>query len=300
MGVHSKHESRYSRPGPDNTLYTMYSLHREDRRVQLCTPGPVRTLYCCHLYLAQIPLQCTGSSYQHHSSPSHSKVLKSPYLPSMLLLLLLPLVLGHQVEVEQGLLSPRSPPLVSHKGKKILSYLGIPYGAPPVGQQRFQLPQAAPAWEGVLQADQSISCPQWDDWAGGLKGREDCLVTNVHVTEEALSKGGTPVMVWIHGGGFVFGDGSPEFYGPEWLLDFGVIMVSINYRLGALGFLSTGDQVGLEGMLETVSFNILITFISSLFLLRRSYLVTWVCGTSGLLSNGSRVISEPSEVTRRG
>ena len=176
----------------------------------------------------------------------------SSQLKSMLVLLILPMVLCHQVVVKQGLLTPRSPSLVSHRGKRILSYLGIPYGAPPEGERRFQLPQAAPAWEGVLQADQSISCPQWDDWAGGLRGREDCLVINVHVTEEALRMGNTPVMVWIHGGGFVFGDGTPEFYGPEWLLDFGVIMVTINYRLGALGFLSTGDQVGMEGLLKTL------------------------------------------------
>ena len=172
----------------------------------------------------------------------------------MLLLLLLPLVLGRQLEVEQGPLTPRSPSLVTHRGKKILSYLGIPYGAPPEGEARFQLPRPAPAWQGVLEADQSVGCPQWDAWAGGARGQEDCLVLNVHVTEEAVRKRSTPVMVWIHGGGFVFGDGTPEFYGPEWLLDFGVIMVSINYRLGALGFLSTGDEVGWRGSVFNTEF----------------------------------------------
>ena len=71
------------------------------------------------------------------------------------------------------------------------------------------------------------------NYTGNVIGSEDCLFLNVYSTRpmEAL-----PVLVWIHGGGFTSGAG--DWYRPDFLLDFNLVVVSINYRLGALGFLS--------------------------------------------------------------
>ena len=161
----------------------------------------------------------------------------------VILLLLLHCVLGRQVQVQQGRLVGPSQGR-THHGKPFLSYLGVPYGAAPEGERRFQLPVPATPWEGELVADRSVSCPQYEPWSQSIIGVEDCLVVNVHATKEVLESGkpNTPVMVFIHGGGYVFGDGTPQLYGPDWILDFGVILVTLNYRLGALGFLSTGDK----------------------------------------------------------
>ena len=52
-----------------------------------------------------------------------------------------------------------------------------------------------------------------------------------------------PTMVYFHGGGYLVGDGGADFYGAEWFMDYGVVLVTVNYRLGPLGFLSTGDEV---------------------------------------------------------
>ena len=133
----------------------------------------------------------------------------------------------------------------SHQGSPVVSFLGVHYGQAPVGDRRFQLARPSEAWTGVRLADSDVKCPQLDSFSGSMVGVEDCLVLNVHLTEEMMDAEtpDTPVLVFIHGGGFVFGDGTSEIYGPEWILDFGVILVTINYRLGALGFLSTGDQV---------------------------------------------------------
>jgi len=156
----------------------------------------------------------------------------------------LDMVSPHQVRLDQGWLQGVREH-TTHQGRDIISYLGIPYGLPPVGGRRFSLPQPNVGWEGVMMADRQVKCPQQDILTDTILGEEDCLVVNVHVLEEVLraNNSSTPVLVFIHGGGFLFGDGTSKIFGPEWLLDFGIILVTINYRLGPLGFLSTGDQV---------------------------------------------------------
>jgi len=82
-------------------------------------------------------------------------------------------------------------------------------------------------------------------FGGKVKGKEDGgLVLNVFATKEVLAKPDSPVpvMVWIHGGAFGIGSGTTDMYSPVWLMDHGVVIVTINYRLGAFGFLSTGDN----------------------------------------------------------
>lgn len=117
-------------------------------------------------------------------------------------------------------------------------FLGIPYAAAPVGDLRWRPPQPPPGWQGVRQATAFGSqCPQ----PGGPFGRagtdEDCLYLNVF-TPRHRRQGShrLPVMVWIHGGALVTGEGS--VYNPVRLVEQDVVVVTINYRLGALGFLA--------------------------------------------------------------
>ena len=110
----------------------------------------------------------------------------------------------------------------------------IPYAKPPVGSLRFKKPELIleNAWEGILDGSQKISaCTQP---GGGLlfgkySGSEDCLHLNVYVPK--TSKKELPVMAWIHGGGFNLGDSGDFIYGPGYLLDKDVILVTLNYRL---------------------------------------------------------------------
>lgn len=123
----------------------------------------------------------------------------------------------------------------------IISYKGIPYAAPPVGELRWRPPQPALAWTGVRQADRhSPACPQQGTYpldAPAEATSEDCLTLNVwtpaNIQGEKLA-----VMVWIHGGGLINGSGSIPLYSGDRLAKRGVIVVTLNYRLGALGFLA--------------------------------------------------------------
>jgi para-nitrobenzyl esterase len=115
------------------------------------------------------------------------------------------------------------------------AYVGIPYAAPPVGSLRWRPPQPPARFKGVFQATQfGNPCPQFDSF-GNIIGSEDCLALNVQVPEATPPAHGFPVMVWIHGGGLLMGAGF--FYDPSHLVEKGnVIVVTINYRLGLLGF----------------------------------------------------------------
>ncbi|XP_011563357.3 esterase E4 [Plutella xylostella] len=113
------------------------------------------------------------------------------------------------------------------------AYLGIPYAAPPVGVNRFKAPRPVKPWSTVYEANHTVVCPQ----RGG--GNEDCLILNVF-TPVHIGPGRLPVMVYIHGGSFLFGHGPTD--GVEPLIDHNIIVVTINYRLGALGFLCLGTE----------------------------------------------------------
>lgn len=112
----------------------------------------------------------------------------------------------------------------------VVSFKGIPYAAPPVGDLRWRDPQPVKPWEGVLDAKSfGPSCMQVDD----LPKSEDCLTLNVW-RPAAVSDKPLPVMVWIYGGALVHGN-TPQYPGTE-LASQGVVVVSINYRMGRLGF----------------------------------------------------------------
>ncbi|WP_260929472.1 carboxylesterase/lipase family protein [Novosphingobium sp. 9] len=134
------------------------------------------------------------------------------------------------VKVQQGVLS-------GTVDQGITSFKGIPYAAPPVGPLRWRAPQAPAHWQGVRRADRfGFICTQPDIPGGpGLPQSEDCLTLNVW-KPSAPAKGKRPVMLWIHGGGSFMGAGSDPLYDGSALAREGVVVVSINYRLGALGY----------------------------------------------------------------
>ncbi|XP_049862378.1 venom carboxylesterase-6-like [Schistocerca gregaria] len=141
------------------------------------------------------------------------------------------------VTVQQGTL--RGTTATSIYNTSYTAFLGIPYAEPPVGDLRFEPPQVASGWEGVRDATQYGSdCVQETG-----SGSEDCLYLNVYVPGVPQEGAGLPVLFYVHGGGFIKGSGSDQKFGPDFLVSYGVILVTINYRLGPLGFLSTGDDV---------------------------------------------------------
>ena len=131
---------------------------------------------------------------------------------------------------------------------KVSAFFDILYAAPPVGPLRFRPPQAAPSWPGVRSAlDMGPACPQLidDDPTENNDSvmAEDCLSVNVWTPR--VDAGKRPVMVWIHGGAFVVGSSRNTFYDGAHLAAHGdVVVVSLNYRLGAWGFLDLQDVFG--------------------------------------------------------
>ena len=120
-------------------------------------------------------------------------------------------------------------------------FKGIPYAAPPVGPLRWRPPQPVSPWRGVRNATaHSPACPQLESYppdAPREPTSEDCLTLNVWAPA-TKGAGKLPVMVWIHGGGLLNGSGSVPQYAGDQLAARGVIVVTINYRLGVLGFLA--------------------------------------------------------------
>ncbi|XP_049842015.1 esterase FE4-like [Schistocerca gregaria] len=149
-----------------------------------------------------------------------------------------------KVRIQQGELLGRRRRTVW--GFPYCSFQGIPYAAPPVGPLRFKPPQPAAGWSGVRDATKEGNmAPQINLLAGKYDGDEDCLFINVS-TPKLPSEGSgdlLPVMFMVHGGGLAILSGNEDFARPDFLVEKGVVYVSYNYRLGVLGFLSTGDHV---------------------------------------------------------
>lgn len=143
--------------------------------------------------------------------------------------------LAAPVETESGLLEGVTENEVS-------VFKGIPFAAPPVGDLRWRAPRGAGAWSGVRRADTfSPVCVQrgtYPEDAPVEPMSEDCLYLNVWAPADATKGAKLPVMVWIYGGGLSNGSASTPLYAGDALARQGVIVVTANYRLGALGFLA--------------------------------------------------------------
>jgi para-nitrobenzyl esterase len=123
----------------------------------------------------------------------------------------------------------------------VLSFKGIPYAAPPIGDLRWRAPQPVKPWKGVRKATAcGHDCVQkaipGDAAASGSTTAEDCLVVNVWRPATGKSGDKLPVMVWMHGGGYLNGGSSAAIFDGSAFARQGLVLVSLNYRLGRLGF----------------------------------------------------------------
>ncbi|MGH7725633.1 MAG: carboxylesterase family protein [Candidatus Eiseniibacteriota bacterium] len=141
---------------------------------------------------------------------------------------------GPRVEIESGMLEGAA-------ADSVVSFKGIPYAAQPVGGLRWRPPQPIQPWAGVRQAGAfGHDCVQFpipgDAGASGAERGEDCLMLNVWRPAAIPEGEKLPVMVWIHGGGFLNGAASVPFFDGSRFAREGIVFVSFNYRLGRLGF----------------------------------------------------------------
>merc|ERR1711935_392970 len=138
-------------------------------------------------------------------------------------------------------------------GQYYYAFKGIPYAKPPVKELRFQAPRDVEPWTEMLDATEDGSlCPQYDISQSLPIGDEDCLSLNVYSPKLDTKK--RAVMVYFHGGAYIMGGGASFFFGPGYLLEQNVVLVTFNYRLGPLGFLSTTDKAagGNQGVLDQI------------------------------------------------
>lgn len=143
----------------------------------------------------------------------------------------------------------------------VVSYKGIPYAAPPVGELRWRPPKPVKPWRGVRKAESyGHDCVQkvipGDAGASGSAQGEDCLVLNVWRPATIPPGAKLPVLVWIHGGGFLNGAASVPFFDGGPFARQGLIVASINYRLGRLGFFAH-PALSAEGDLPLANYALL-------------------------------------------
>nr|ASM90853.1 putative juvenile hormone esterase 2 [Colaphellus bowringi] len=137
----------------------------------------------------------------------------------------------------------------SQRGISFYAFQQIPFGKPPVGELRFADPQPVDKWKGTLDASKNrqILCYQQRNLYNvpnlTAVETEDCLYLNVYTPQDPTCETSLPVMVFFYGGGFVMGAASFDFFGPHYLMENEVIVVTTNYRVGPFGFLTTGDTV---------------------------------------------------------
>jgi para-nitrobenzyl esterase len=148
--------------------------------------------------------------------------------------------------------------VIGDRADGLTVYKGIPFAAPPVGKLRWQAPQPVVPWQGVREARQfSAACAQTAVWITMPKS-EDCLYLNIWAPEKAEK---LPVIVWIYGGGYYSGTGAEARYTGANLAKRGAVIVTVNYRLGVLGFFahpelaaeSPNHASGNQGVLDQIA-----------------------------------------------
>nr|WCC58152.1 carboxylesterase [Pharsalia antennata] len=128
-------------------------------------------------------------------------------------------------------------------GRDYAVFEGIPYAKPPEEELRFEEPQPATPWSGIWIANSTFTCLQLGMFSPVIQGQEDCLYLNVYVPAQFLkSPKNLEVVVVIHGGGFMVGDAHTQTR-SDFFMDKDIVLVTINYRVGLFGFLSTEDGV---------------------------------------------------------
>nr|AIY68353.1 esterase [Leptinotarsa decemlineata] len=141
--------------------------------------------------------------------------------------------------------------LKSGKGKDYYAFHEIPYAVPPIGHNRFKEPIEAEDWNGILNTTVNKKvCMQNNEIAytkipDSMEMSEDCLFLNVYTPVRPNNTGNVllPVLFWIHAGGYFYGSGAYQYWDPKFFIDAGIIVVTMNYRFGPFGFLTTADDV---------------------------------------------------------
>jgi len=157
------------------------------------------------------------------------------------LCLLASLALAEEIVLKTNKGNVRGKRLDTDQGDYYYSFRGIRYAQAPVGKLRFMDPvEVEPYAEEFDATEDGMNCPQWMVGAGEVMGDEDCLNLNVYTPK--VDKKKRPVMVYIHGGAFITGGGSSSTFGAAYIVENDVVLVTMNYRLGALGFMATADK----------------------------------------------------------
>ena len=192
-------------------------------------------------------------------------------MKKMLAMLLLGAAMVSPLQAEVASMQPISgDPVVTTSGRVagtrlqsgVKAYLGIPFASPPVGDLRWAPPQPT-SWSGIFNADrfgpeciQVLRPHNINHYFGEQPSGEDCLSLNIWTPADATSGEGLPVIVFIYGGGFTIGASAMANYHGEAMANRGAVFVSINYRVGALGFLAhpelTAEQGGTSGNYGTM------------------------------------------------
>jgi len=163
------------------------------------------------------------------------------------------LVMGEEVTVSLSKGKLNGARLDYDFGQYYYAFKGIPYAKAPVKELRFKAPEEVAPWSDTVDATEDGNlCPQFDISQNEPIGDEDCLNLNVYTPKLDSKK--RAVMVYFHGGAYIMGGGASFFFGPGYLLEQNVVLVTFNYRLGPLGFLSTSDNVavGNQGLRDQV------------------------------------------------
>lgn len=186
------------------------------------------------------------------------------HFASILALLFLQAAIGQQAAVKAPVVTIASGQLSGVRQGTIDEFYGIPYAAPPVGENRWRAPKPVASWQGIRHADHfSANCYQqanptaFGPWTHEylISGpvSEDCLYLNVWAPAKAHK---AAVLVWIHGGAFTSGSGSIPIYSGAEFAKQGIVVVTINYRLGLFGFFAHPDLTREAGSAPPANFGL--------------------------------------------